>query len=262
MAIKNKPKKTKGLYPKSQEMQYQKELVSVMNSFLSLVIKRAKRSFLRLRQQYENETGIKRDAYSDRLEDLNKAMRIEMTQTLSDKKLKEIASKRGLAVNQKNVEALRRQVKSVASVDIFTGQDKWLKPVMKSFVAENVGLIQNVGVQTLKRVQTTVSMGVQRGWTLKQITKELQKTAKFSQARAKLIARDQVATLNSQLTKVRHKEVGINKYIWSTSLDERVRDSHLEKEGEVFSWNSPPADTGHPGEDINCRCVAIPVIEI
>ena len=28
----------------------------------------------------------------------------------------------------------------------------------------------------------------------------------------------------------------------------------------IQKWDSPPA-VGHPGEDILCRCVAIPVIE-
>jgi len=260
--MKNKPKKTKGLYPKVQEMQYQRELVGLINGALSKALKEAKKSYLSIKKQYEREAGIKNDAYADRLQALDKSMRVQVTQSLSTKKLKEVALKRGITVNAKNKEALARQIKSVSTVDIFAGKDKWLKPVMKSFVSENVSLIQNVGAQALKRASTTISMGVQRGWTLKQITKELQKTAKFSQNKAKLIARDQVASLNGQITKIRHKEVGINKYIWSTSLDERVRDSHLDKEGEVFSWNSPPPDTGHPGEDINCRCVAIPAIEI
>jgi len=260
--MKNKPKRVRGLYPRGQELQYQREVLGLVNSFLSPIMKRAKASYLGIKNQYERETNLKRDAYSDRLEKLNQAMDIIVTQKLSDKKLKEIARRRGMAVNKYNIDQLRRQVKAVASVDIFSGQDKWLKPVMESFVAENVSLIQNVGAQTLKRVQTTVSMGVQRGWTLKKLTQELQKTSKFSKNRAKLIARDQVATLNGQLTKVRHQDAGINKYIWSTSLDERVRHNHRTKEGRIYSWNNPPDDTGHPGEDINCRCVALPVIEI
>ena len=44
---------------------------------------------------------------------------------------------------------------------------------------------------------------------------------------------------------------------WLTSDDERVRPSHREKVGKFFRWDDPPADTGHPGADIQCRCVAI-----
>ena len=34
--------------------------------------------------------------------------------------------------------------------------------------------------------------------------------------------------------------------------------SHQEKEGNRYSWDAPPADTGHPGQDYNCRCSAQP----
>lgn len=63
------------------------------------------------------------------------------------------------------------------------------------------------------------------------------------------------------LTKVRHEELGITHYRWSTSGDERVRDTHIENDGKIFAYDDPPDETGHPGHDINCRCVAIPVLD-
>jgi hypothetical protein len=45
------------------------------------------------------------------------------------------------------------------------------------------------------------------------------------------------------------------RYIWRTVGDGKVRSSHAEREGEVFSWDNPP-DGGHPGEAPNCRCWA------
>ncbi len=50
------------------------------------------------------------------------------------------------------------------------------------------------------------------------------------------------------------------KYIWRTRGDEKVRPSHAALEGQVFSWDNPPA-IGHPGEDHNCRCMAEPHLE-
>jgi hypothetical protein len=46
-------------------------------------------------------------------------------------------------------------------------------------------------------------------------------------------------------------------YIWRTRGDPQVRPSHMENNGKVFSWDNPP-ETGHPGEDYNCRCTAEP----
>lgn len=51
-----------------------------------------------------------------------------------------------------------------------------------------------------------------------------------------------------------------DQYVWRTRRDERVRPSHRRNDGRIFSWASPP-DTGHPGEDYNCRCEAIPYVE-
>ena len=46
-------------------------------------------------------------------------------------------------------------------------------------------------------------------------------------------------------------------YIWRTSGDEKVRSSHAANNGKIFAWDNPP-ETGHPGEDYNCRCWAEP----
>jgi len=45
------------------------------------------------------------------------------------------------------------------------------------------------------------------------------------------------------------------KYTWHTVGDGNVRPSHAERNGKVFSWDTPP-DDGHPGEAYNCRCTA------
>ncbi|MAO54179.1 MAG: hypothetical protein CMM61_00590 [Rhodospirillaceae bacterium] len=44
-------------------------------------------------------------------------------------------------------------------------------------------------------------------------------------------------------------------YIWRTVGDGKVRSSHADRNGKVFSWANPP-EGGHPGEAPNCRCWA------
>ena len=53
------------------------------------------------------------------------------------------------------------------------------------------------------------------------------------------------------------KEKPTTHYIWHTSGDDKVRPSHAVNNGRIFSWDNPP-ETGHPGEDYNCRCSAEP----
>lgn len=83
-------------------------------------------------------------------------------------------------------------------------------------------------------------------------------------SRADLIARDQTLKLNGQITQHLQTDAGITRYRWNTSHDERVRPEHQELDGTEQEWSAPP-DTGngnnHPGGDIQCRCVAIPILD-
>lgn len=80
------------------------------------------------------------------------------------------------------------------------------------------------------------------------------------QSRYQLIARDQTAKLTAYLDRLRQEQAGIEKYRWLTSRDERVRDRHKQYEGQTYRWDKPPSD-GHPGEAVQCRCLAIAVVE-
>jgi SPP1 gp7 family putative phage head morphogenesis protein len=51
------------------------------------------------------------------------------------------------------------------------------------------------------------------------------------------------------------------KYIWNTQGDDKVRDEHAAREGEMFDFDNPP-EGGAPGEDYNCRCWAAPVAQV
>ena len=41
-------------------------------------------------------------------------------------------------------------------------------------------------------------------------------------------------------------------YIWRTSGDDKMRASHAANNDKIFAWENSP-ETGHPGEDYNCR---------
>ena len=108
--------------------------------------------------------------------------------------------------------------------------------------------------------------------------KELIKEYGLSTARAKLIARTEVAKLNGQISKSRQESLGVPEYDWSTSGDERVRPSHKVLNGKICRWDDPtvyrnPGETewrkrstiggyiGDPGEDYQCRCISMARIE-
>ena len=132
---------------------------------------------------------------------------------------------------------------------------------VNELTVSNIQLIKSIRTQYLDKVQNAVMQAMVQGALNKDLAEQLKKLGKDVESRAMLIARDQSSKLNAALTRARYEEVGIKKYMWSTSGDERVRASHAEKDGQIFEYTNPPADTGHPGHDVNCRCVQIAVFD-
>ncbi len=139
------------------------------------------------------------------------------------------------------------------------------KRMRDAFRKENVALIKSISEDQLDQVTELLDEAFDEGRSVESLKKDIKERFDVSKSRADLIARDQVLKLNAQITKTRHRAVGITHYTWSTSQDERVRPMHDDLEGEEFAWDDPPVtnedgDRNHPGEDYQCRCVAIPVV--
>jgi len=60
------------------------------------------------------------------------------------------------------------------------------------------------------------------------------------------------------INQLRQQDLGVERYIWRSQDDAKVRDSHAEYDDNVFRWDEPPAG-GHPGQPHNCRCYAEPI---
>jgi len=163
-------------------------------------------------------------------------------------------------VETRNRANANSQVKQLLGVEPF-GDDNPVKDLMDLFVEGNTGLITSVTQTQAEQIGQIVQRNLVSGVTMADTAKEIAERTDVAASRVKLIARDQTQKLNAQLGSARMQSAGVSKYEWSTSRDERVRETHASKEGRIFEFQDPPADTGNPGEDINCRCVAIPVLE-
>lgn len=89
-----------------------------------------------------------------------------------------------------------------------------------------------------------------------------------TESKARFLSRQESSLFVAKYRKITYMEAGITKYKWSTAGDEdpRVRPMHRELNHKIFEWNNPPitnekGDRNNPGEDFNCRCVAIAVID-
>jgi SPP1 gp7 family putative phage head morphogenesis protein len=148
--------------------------------------------------------------------------------------------------------------------DYYSGT--YYQEMLEKWISENVDLIKTVPMQSLDQIKEVVYNSYFNGTSTTGIVKNLQKQYGMDKRHARLIARDQTAKLNSQITQSQQKEAGIKKYKWCTTGDGRVRKSHKDLDQKIFSWDSPPeTDKGrhcHPGEDYQCRCRAVAVFDI
>lgn len=131
--------------------------------------------------------------------------------------------------------------------------------MLDKYRQDNVRLITSIAQDQLARVKKVLDQN--QGLRVEELEALLDDQFQIVGNRAELIARDQTLKLNGQLTKIRMQNAGVEEYIWTTSGDERVRETHAAQEGKRFRWDVPPQDTGHPGDDFQCRCTAYPVIQ-
>lgn len=170
------------------------------------------------------------------------------------------AAQRSLAETDKRLAATIGQSVQVDISAAFSSSGP-IRGVMESAVQANVDLIKSIPSQYFERLEKSVWDNMIDGVRFEDLAAQIQHIADVTESRAKLIARDQTSKMNGAFNEARQTSVGIDKYIWSTSGDERVREEHAANDGKIFDWNDPPA-TGHPGEDIQCRCVALPYVEL
>mgnify|MGYP003582800311 CR=1 FL=1 len=148
-------------------------------------------------------------------------------------------------------------------------QDEAINEAIAVAKAAQVALIKSLPQQYLDKVEQAVLAGIQSGagYFNEELDAALAKIESLTQNRAKLIARDQMGKINSRISQVRQESLGITHYTWVTMRDGAVRGApnyfsfynHNKRDNKVFAWDNPVGD-GHPGQPINCRCLAIPYV--
>ena len=141
-------------------------------------------------------------------------------------------------------------------------QDEGLGDDLRAAVRRNVKLIETIPSAYFDRLENMVWTEITQGSTAKSMITQIREIGHSEPDRARLIARDQTSKLNSQLNQARQENLGIEEYVWRTVGDDRVRTTHKANNGKTFKWSDPPDKTGHPGHDIQCRCIAQPIITL
>lgn len=166
-------------------------------------------------------------------------------------------------VSNRNANTMHKDFERAFGIDL-PGiiRNEGLQDVLNESISDNVSLIKSIPEQYFGKLNEIVGKGIVNRQRAVDIRAELKNLFGVTERRARLIARDQVSKLNGAITELRYNNLGIERYIWQTREDDRVRPTHQENEGKTFTWASPPVETGHPGHDINCRCIALPIIDL
>lgn len=265
-------------YPDSAE----RELRRISRSYVRLLNKSMKDHLPEIMSAYKN--AMRNDSRYDSIFDLRDKvnseimkMAAELEEALEMFGLEDAIERISRIAQRNSIKEWKRAVKAAFGLDIFEDYYKGetYEQAVRAWVADSISKIKSIPTETLGRLQEIILDGYREGRLIRDLKKEIQENYNVSKHHAEMIARDQVSTLNSELTQMQQRDAGVRQYKWSSSRDSRVRESHAEFDGQIFSWDDPPEGwyttksrgivyTGrkcHPGEDYCCRCVAIPVFE-
>lgn len=166
-----------------------------------------------------------------------------------------------------------KMLKKGINVELPLSSD-WWQDMKNSWSEDNYTLITSNAKNYVSKINTLTEQAVVNGLSSKQLMEDIKKaTEGLSDKHCRLLARDQIGKLNGQITQAQMQEIGLNMYVWDTSGDERVRPSHILMDGLLCRWDDASLcsyDNGktwekrpsgavelHPGQDIQCRCIAL-----
>ena len=134
--------------------------------------------------------------------------------------------------------------------------------LLRNLQQQQVELIQSIPLKAAERVHHLAQEATLNSSRAKEVAQEILRTEDVSVSRATLIARTEINRASSNLLQARAQFAGSDGYIWRTSEDFDVRESHAKMDGKYVRWSAPPTldnMTGHAGTLPNCRCFAEPV---
>ncbi len=166
-----------------------------------------------------------------------------------------------------------KSVKSALGVN-FPSDESWWPDARKQWQDTNYEVIRSDIRKYISDINSTTEQAVTNGWSVKMLSEQIMALdSKITKSRAAFIARDQIGKLNGIITQKRMQDIGLTMYEWSSSSDERVRESHAIMDGKLCRWDDAtvysedggktwkPRPSGavlmHPGMDYQCRCCAL-----
>jgi SPP1 gp7 family putative phage head morphogenesis protein len=249
-------------YPSKEAVVYYQRL----RYFVEFVQYIVKRDIVPALPRLLDERGPTRTDSADDIEAAFAAAAAAASKGLPEKTIEATAQATAIRVSEWSADQFQQQIQRVVQVNLYDDQSG-LAQHLDLFVADNVKLIKSVAFGQLDDLKGVVTRGARAGLHHTEVAKQIQHQFGVTKNRAALIASDQIGKLNGELNQLRQTNLGVRRYRWSTSQDERVRHDHAALEGTIQEWKKPPVvnqrtgERGHPGQPVRCRCSAIPIID-
>ncbi|EOX8534836.1 phage minor head protein [Salmonella enterica subsp. diarizonae] len=180
--------------------------------------------------------------------------------------------------NLQNKEQTQRTFFQAFGIDL-TGMlgEAAIKPEMEKAVSENVDLITSIHTNFIHDIGAAVFDNMKDGGRHENLIDLIKERGEITRNRARFIARDKTSKLNADLTEARNVALGLDLYEWGGTGDERERDTHFVLNHMLCKYSDPTvysddggktwkkrstigAFIGKPGEDYQCRCLALPYV--
>lgn len=193
-----------------------------------------------------------------------------INKTINENMLAKVAT---LQIGEDKIKDVKTKYKSIIKsideqIEINVDLTEAEKEIIAKEYKNNLELhIKNFLDEETKKLRDEVEESVNAGYRAEHLKEIIKERYQVSESKAEFLAKQETSLLTSKYTQMRYKDAGINKYIWSTSGDNRVRHDHRELDGKIISYDDPPIvdkATGrkaHAGEDFGCRCIQVPVID-
>lgn len=134
-----------------------------------------------------------------------------------------------------------------------------LQSTTNALVLEASQWVKKLRDESIEGFTNNTLFGMTQGDSLDTIVGQFDDLVAKRKNHARFLARNQVQNYNSITTKLRAQNLGITKAVWITAGDERVRPSHVDRDGKEFDlaeglYSSVDGETTLPGLPPNCRC--------
>jgi len=191
---------------------------------------------------------------------LSGAVQRKLLSRFSNTRIDEMVGRRLNETDKSNSKRLYAAIESKLGVSAKElAATEGMKATRNALIAETAKWIQKTRDETLEFFTANTLRAMTLGQGLDTIMSEFDGMVEERKNHARFVAQNQINNYNSIMTKTRAQEVGVSRAIWITEGDDRVRESHADRDGREFDlakgcYSSKDGEHLLPGVDYNCRC--------